>query len=564
MDSVKQTHGCLGNGAGNGEPFTLMLARPRALCQKRDVTRIIALNLSLPSFGWKTFLNWFAALNAYLDDGHVKGLRDFEGEKAVIYLRVSTAAQAERDGDPEGYSIPAQREACVQRVRELGWEIAGEFIDAGESAKSADRPQLRAMLTRVADGDIAGVIVHKIDRLARNIEDHVAIKGILRTHDCQLVSVTENIEESASGKLVEGIHALMAEFYSSNLATEIRKGSVQKAKSGGTPYLAPLGYLNMRKQVEGKDIRTVAVDPDRAPLVQYAFEAFASGQFTLNALQVELARKGLTSRPYGKRPALPLSRAQLSNLLHNRYYIGIVTYAGVEYAGRHEPLVDRDLFDKVQSVLKAHHVSGEKKRKHPQYLKGSVFCGRCGSRLCITRARGRGGIYMYFFCNGRHKGKGCRQPYVLVDRLEEAVIDYYGTIQLDATRVVQIQRDVRDEMAEQRRRGLREAKRQAHRLAELSAQRTKLLQVHYADAIPLDLFKLEQQRITQEIAEAERILAARQMPLLKSRAPCRRLWPSPQTCSGPTGRPEVGCAGCSTRPCLRSSWWRETPSGGPT
>jgi site-specific DNA recombinase len=432
-------------------------------------------------------------------------------KRAVIYLRVSTAAQAERDGDPEGYSIPFQRDACLQRVRELGLEVAGEFTDAGESAKSADRPQLRAMLTRLAGGDISAVIVHKIDRLARNIEDHVAIKAVLRRHRCQLISVTENIEETASGKLVEGIHALMAEFYSSNLATEIRKGTIQKAKSGGTPHLAPLGYLNIRKRVEGKELGTIAVDPERAPLVQHAFEAFATGNYTLDSLLSELTARGLRHRSTAKRHARPLSRAQLSNLLHNRYYIGIVNYAGVEYVGRHEPLIGRDLFDQVQAVLLSHNVSGEKQRKHHQYLKGSVFCGRCGSRLCITRARGNGGTYLYFFCNGRHKGTGCLQPYIRVEDLEDAVVDYYAMIQLEPERMDQIRNDIREEMADQRRRGLQETKRQERRLASLSAQRTKLLEAHYADAIPLDLLKLEQERISREVAEAERVLAARQV-----------------------------------------------------
>lgn len=152
---------------------------------------------------------------------------------ALIYLRVSTKEQAVKDETTEGYSIPAQREACLRHISERGWNLVDEFIDAGESARSADRPNLKSMLRRVAEGDVGAVVVHKIDRLARNIEDHVAIRAALRKHGCQLVSVTENIEETASGKLVEGIHALMAEFYSANLASEIKKGMSQKAKMGG-------------------------------------------------------------------------------------------------------------------------------------------------------------------------------------------------------------------------------------------------------------------------------------------------------------------------------------------
>jgi DNA invertase Pin-like site-specific DNA recombinase len=157
----------------------------------------------------------------------------------VIYLRVSTKEQAEKDLTEEGFSIAAQREACVRRIRDEAWELVDEYVDKGESARSADRPRLRAMLARVAeDGDVEAVVVHKIDRLARNMEDHVAIRALLRRRGVALVSVTENLDETASGRLVEGIHALMAEFYSANLAAEVRKGMGQKAKLGGYPHKA--------------------------------------------------------------------------------------------------------------------------------------------------------------------------------------------------------------------------------------------------------------------------------------------------------------------------------------
>jgi len=200
---------------------------------------------------------------------------------AVIYLRVSTKEQAAKDESAEGYSIPAQREACLRHIAERGWNLAGEFTDAGESARTADRPMLKALLRRVADGGIGVVVVHKIDRLARSMEDHVAIRAALRRCGVQLVSVTENIEETASGRLVEGIHALMAEFYSANLAGEIRKGMTQKAKMGGWPTKAPIGYLNVREKSAGKDIAKVVLDPDRALLVREAFRLYATGDYSL-------------------------------------------------------------------------------------------------------------------------------------------------------------------------------------------------------------------------------------------------------------------------------------------
>jgi len=258
---------------------------------------------------------------------------------ALIYLRVSTKEQVQKDETTEGYSIPAQREACLRYVSDHGWSVADEFVDAGESARSADRPNLKAMLARVCQGDVAAVVVHKIDRLARNIEDHVAIRAALRKAGVQLVSVTENIEESASGRLVEGIHALMAEFYSANLASEIKKGMTQKAKMGGWPQRAPIGYLNSRQRLEGREIAKVVPDPQRAFLVKEAFRLYSTGDYSLPELQSALAAKGLTS-PASKNGNPPVI-SKLAKMLADPFYVGEVEWNGARYPGQHKALVSR-------------------------------------------------------------------------------------------------------------------------------------------------------------------------------------------------------------------------------
>src|SRR4051794_2017770 len=122
---------------------------------------------------------------------------------ALIYLRVSTAEQAHGAGSTEGYSIPAQRDACQRKAAELGAEVVAVFPDRGASARSADRPQLQAMLAYLAQqGGIDYVIVHKIDRLARNRADDVEIQIAIERAGAQLVSVSESVDKTPSGKLV--------------------------------------------------------------------------------------------------------------------------------------------------------------------------------------------------------------------------------------------------------------------------------------------------------------------------------------------------------------------------
>jgi len=139
---------------------------------------------------------------------------------------------------------------------------------------------------------------------------------------------------------------------------------------------------------------------------------------------------GLRTRPTAKKPEKPLSRSQLAAMLQNPYYVGVVRYAGVEYEGRHEHLIDGASFAKAKAVLAAHNHATEKDRKHHHYLKGSLYCGRCGSRMGLIQAKGNGGKYPYFFCIGRMKRTGCEQSYVPVDLIETALERVYGDVRM--------------------------------------------------------------------------------------------------------------------------------------
>ena len=435
-----------------------------------------------------------------------------ELKRAVVYLRVSTAQQAKRDGSPEGYSIPFQRDACRRKAESLGALVVDEYVDIGESGTSAERPALQAMLARVQEErDVDIVIVHKVDRLARSREDDLMISLALKTAKVDLVSVTENIDDTPPGRLLHGIMAAIADFYSRNLATEILKGSTQKAKAGGTPTYAPIGYLNVRQVIDGKEVRTIAVDPERAPLVRWAFKAYASGSYTLTQLREELTDRGLETRPGPKRAAKPVSLSKLATMLHNRYYLGKVSYRGVEYEGKHEPLITPELFERVQQVFRAHDVAGERTRRHPHYLKGTVVCARCSSRLSITNSAGNGGVYPYLFCLGRQRKNGCDLPYLDVNKVETWVTEAYAEVQISWEFVEQIRAELRAALREDRAARAGEVKRQKARLTRLENERDKLLRAHYADAVPLEQLKREQKRISREIEEANRVLSTRDL-----------------------------------------------------
>jgi site-specific DNA recombinase len=418
-------------------------------------------------------------------------------KRAVIYIRVSTKQQAVRDGNPEGYSLPTQRDACRKKAESLGAVVVDEYIDK-DSATSADkRPGFQRLVDRVVEKrDVDYVIVFKLDRFARNRLDDALISMRLETAGASLVSCVEHIDATASGQLLQGMLAVMNEFYSRNLGDEIKRKTLQKVLAGGTPGVARLGYKNVGES--GR--RYVVVDPEPAALIQWCFEAYATGEWSVQSLLVEATKRGLRSRGGPNTPQKELSVSQLHRILASPYYKGIVVYNGVEYAGKHDKLVDEETWERVQDTLSS-KARGEKQRVHHHYLKGTIWCGHCGSRLCVSYSKGKlGTIYPYYFCVGRQqKRTTCMLKYRPIDLVEQQIIDHYRLVQLKAEGLEATGAAVIEEASARLSSAKTERARQRRRVQQLEAERTKLLHAHYADAVPLDLLQQEQTRIAAEL-----------------------------------------------------------------
>jgi site-specific DNA recombinase len=438
---------------------------------------------------------------------------------AWLYLRVSSQGQVGRAFSEEGYSIEAQRADGRRKAAQLEAEVTEEFIDPAETATNSNRPALKRLLDRLKSGDVPTyVIVHKVDRFARNRRDDANMLFEIMESGAELVSATESIDGTPSGRLTHGILAAIAEYYSLNLSAEVKKGLHGKARVGGTPGYVRIGYLNVGKMIDGREIRTVEVDPDRAPHVSWAFTAFATGAYTLDTMQAALKRRGLRTRPTRKHPAKPLSRTQIARLLRSKYYIGIVPYGGVEHDGRHKPLIDKETFDQVQRVLDAHAMACERDRKHKHYLKGSLRC-HCGENLTLVKGKSKTGrVYDYFVCLGRKKGTGCKLPHLPVHEVEEKVAAAYGRVKVRQLGERATEADWRLHLEEVRAAttqalaGLRKlnegaVRRHRARIKSLEDKREKFLEAFYAEALPADLLKSEQDKIAAEMDAAKRELA---------------------------------------------------------
>jgi len=413
----------------------------------------------------------------------------------LIYLRVSTEEQAKKGLNEEGYSIPAQREACLKYIKEREWNFIDEFADRGASAKNIHRPQLQEMIDYIKENkNIDVVVVHKIDRLARNLEDHVAIKSILKRLKVRLVSVVENIEDTASGRLIEGIHAVMAEFYSANLGAEAKKGMLQKAKQGWWPQMAPIGYKNVTKVQDGRVIKTIAIDEERAHFIKKAFELYATGEYSTRTLTETLKDMGLKTRASKRWPSQHLSLANLCKVLQNKFYTGKFEWNGVEFVGKHKPIISQELFDRVQEIIRMNDVSSIRQRKYNHYLKGTLYCGECGARMSVDQARG----HLYYYCLGHKRRNGCKQKYIEVGKIEELIENLYLNIQLPEGFAQKLQQKLESQLIERNKKGISERQYITNKIQQLENEKMKILQAFYSNAIDIDLLKKEQDRISKE------------------------------------------------------------------
>lgn len=435
----------------------------------------------------------------------------FTLKRAVSYLRVSTREQAERGGREEGFSIPAQHEANNKKAAAMGAKVVKEFVERGASGTTTKRPALQEMLRYLDDeGDsIDYVIVHKLDRLARNRADDVAITQRFDAHSIRLVSTSENIDQTPGGMLLHGIMSSIAEFYSRNLAGEVVKGMTQKAQSGGIITRAPLGYLNTRRITNGREERTATIDEERAPLIRWAFEAYATGNWSLKTLTAELNRRGLTTLATASTASNPVQVRTVHGILTNPFYAGVVNFQGASYPGQHTGLVDPAVFETVQTVLRG-KFAGERVITHDHYVKSTLFCGQCGFRMIVQVTTNRHGTtYPYYACLGRHsKRTQCTLRSIQIDHVEDLITDLCERIALTDEFRTALESLLRARLKLLRKDT--DSEREHLHQAKLSIQRRqrKLLEAHYNDAIGIDMLRTEQQQLTTELNATTRHLDA--------------------------------------------------------
>src|SRR4029077_12943314 len=290
-------------------------------------------------------------------------------KQAVIYARVSSKEQ-----EKEGVSIPAQLKLLKEYAAAQGFAIAHEYVDV-ETAKQTGRVAFGEVVAYLKAHTSARVmLVEKTDRLYRNSKDWVTVDELDVEMHFPKEGVVLSGESRSSEKFMHGIKVLMAKNYIDNLSEEARKGIQEKAEQVIWPTVAPLGYRNLVGS-DGKKI--IEPDPESAPIITRLFEWYATGALSLKEAAEKARAAGLVYRKSGA--SVPVSTVHTT--LRNRLYTGEFEWNGHVYMGKHQPLVTRELWERVQGVLDGRHAKKNRRVKHDFAFSGLITCGHCGCAI---------------------------------------------------------------------------------------------------------------------------------------------------------------------------------------
>jgi DNA invertase Pin-like site-specific DNA recombinase len=377
------------------------------------------------------------------------------------YVRVSTQRQGAL-----GTSLTEQKAAIDRYAQRYNLRIIKQYEER-ETAAKAGRPVFLEMLKALKQGKADGIVIHKIDRSARNLKDWADL-GSLIDSGIEVHFANESLDlNSRGGRLSADIQAVVAADYIRNLREETKKGIYGRLKQGLYPFRARVGYLDAGK---GEPKR---LDHFQAPLVRRAFELYALGNCGLNALVERMYEAGLRNKNGRK-----ITRNGLVCILKNPFYMGIIRIdtVGEIFHGVHEPIVSKVLFDAVQNVFAGKNVP--KKNKHFFIFRRTISCQSCENLLIGERQKGN----VYYRC----QTKECPQKTIREEVIEEKLLNIYQRLQLSDEEFECLKAEAIRYLKEEPRRDEEMKKRLLMELAQIEVRLAKL-----ADAYMDEVFDRE-------------------------------------------------------------------------
>ncbi|EOU1489045.1 recombinase family protein [Clostridium perfringens] len=447
----------------------------------------------------------------------------------AIYCRVSTDEQAEF-----GYSIDEQKRLLEEWCKANDYIIYKCYSDRGISGKNIkDRPALKELLSDAKEGKFDMVISWKINRVSRKLEDVLKIVNLLEKNNITFKSYSEPFEtDTPAGRMQFQMMALIGEFERGTIAQNVKMGMIAKAKSGNWCGGRVLGYdlvPNNSPEEEKKGKNKLEINEKEAEIVRFIFNEYSKGK-GYKAITNKMNKLG-----YKTKKGNNFSVGSIRDILTNPVYIGEIRYNvrqnwsekrrrninpnPIRVKGKHEAIIDRELWDKVQLILESKKGKPSRIYDGEYPLTGILRCPKCGAGMVISRttntlADGTKKRIAYYCC-GNWKNKGtsvCNSNTIRVDKANEYVFKKIEELVSNEAMIKAVVKNINKERKDK----VKPAKRLLgdidKELEKLDKRKRKIFEAYEDDILTKEEFQTRKDELNEKI----RILEEEKKPLLNT------------------------------------------------
>lgn len=433
-----------------------------------------------------------------------------EKTRAVLYARYSSDNQTEA-------SIDAQCRIIKDYAEKNNITIVSEYIDRAKTGtKLVGRDNMNQMIADSKSGFFDVVLVHKVDRFARNLRDTLNLEYELKLNNVKLISTDTHFDDTPEGHLASNVNAAVSQFYSENLSTEVIKGFKESAYKGvHTGGIAPLGY-DVDK-VTGK----LFIIEEEAQAVRMIFELHNKG-VSLTQISKALNERGFTTKLGNK-----FGKNSLHEIIRNKKYCGYYVYNRrtgaqcgkinshknkdkdeiVEAEGKVPPIISEEVFNKAQELMNNRKIkAGAYSAKRVYLLSGKVVCGHCGCNMTgNAKYNSKGTLTVTYSCENRRKDKTCPNLNIRRDKLDGLVVDKIAEYIFKAENIPKLTEKLRQLDLERNAEYTNTIKRIEKRIESNNIKRKRIIRAIENDYEETD-FKERLAELRKENAELEKSL----------------------------------------------------------
>lgn len=408
---------------------------------------------------------------------------------------VALARVSSREQEREGFSLAVQEDALNRYAEATGGEIVRLFSIAETASKSDERKTFRELIAYAKKhaSDLDGLLFYKLDRAARNLFDYVELERLESEQGLAFISVSQPTENNPAGRMMRRTLANMASFYTEQQSVDVREGQARRVQEGWFVGSAPYGYRNVRRDGRG----VIEIDDERAATVRRVFHLYAYESMTVDHVVKRLADEGRTYRPSS--PKFP--RSTVYCILRDRCYIGEVRYQDNWYPGKHESIVERSTWDRVQVLL-----GNNACRSHDlTYAGGLIRCGHCGNLITgehVTKKK-TGKVYIYYRCTMYNLQAGHPRVRVTESQLDEQVLAVFRSIRQPEAVQAWFVEALRAWSKRERAEASTESESALREITRVQEQQDRLLNLRLADEIDADTFARKSTELRDRMASAE-------------------------------------------------------------